>query len=236
MKKHLSVISLFARATLWKLAAIYAAGAAIQCALFYICLISGAADSLEAILVRARTALVGGAVFMAQMLILCSFGCDSGAKTSYTLKRLRVSEWSFYFMQALYNMCCCFILWCVQLAVTRLLCVAYMHLASAGEQEVFLACYRSDYLHSLLPLDERSRYLRNVALIVCLGHTTAYFPVCRRGGVFPVMSVLTIAVTPVLFSSAMGKWSTDVLVILGSVYFAVSSIFGVRKRRWERDA
>ena len=52
--------------------------------------------------------------------------------------------------------------------------------AEAGSQTIFLAFYRSELLHSLIPLEEISRWVRNGVMALGLGACAALEPFLQR--------------------------------------------------------
>lgn len=230
MKKHLSVLMLFARSSIYKLLGLLILMAAAEAALFLLVLGRSPDSPLEMIFSQGKTAIVCGVAFVLYTALLCLTGCEFGSKQGYTLRRLRVSEWGIYFWQAGYNLCCYLIFWFVQLAAALLLCRLYMSRGS-GPQDVFLVFYRNSFLHSILPLDETSRYIRNLLLAAALGLETAYFPLCQRYGKPAISTGLIAGVTVVMFAGAMGSFGTDVMIILLSAVFAAVSVRGAYSRR-----
>lgn len=230
MKKHLSVLMLFARSSIYKLLGLLILMAAAEAALFLLVLGRSPDSPLEMIFSQGKTAIVCGVAFVLYTALLCLTGCEFGSKQGYTLRRLRVSEWGIYFWQAGYNLCCYLIFWFVQLAAALLLCRLYMS-RGGGPQDVFLVFYRNSFMHSLLPLDETSRYIRNLLLAPALGLATAYFPLCQRYGRPAAGTVILTGLTLGLFADAMGGLGTDVIVILLSVLLAAASVWGVYNRR-----
>ncbi len=230
MKKHLSVLMLFARSSIYKLTGLLVLMAGTETALFFLALEKAPDIALETVFSRGRTGIVCAVAFVLYTVVLCLTGCEFGSKQGYTLRRLRVSEWSVYFWQTGYNLCCYLIFWFVQLAAALLLCGLYMS-HGGGSQDVFLAFYRSSFLHSLLPLDETSRYVRNAVLAPALALAAAYFPLCQRYGKLAVGTIFLAGLTVVMFSNAMGGFGGDAIVILFSGFFAATSVYGVYRRR-----
>ena len=105
-----------------------------------------------------------------------------------------------------------------------------------GVQDVFLVFYRNSFLHSLLPLDETSRYIRDLLLAAALGLETAYFPLCQRYGKPAISTGLMAGMTVVMFAGSTGSFVTDVMVMLLSAVFAAVSVCGAYSRRGSYEA
>lgn len=223
MKKQLSVLMLLIRSSFYKLLALLAVMAAVQAALFYLVLRTGRELTLPELFSKGKTGIVCGVAFVLYTAVLCLTGCELGSKQGYTLRRLSISERSIFFWQAGYNLCCYLLFWFVQLAAVLIICRLRMA-QTGGPQDVFLMFYQDPFLHSVLPLDESSRYVRNAAMAAAMGCVTAYFPLCQRRGGFAVSTVFMTGVSVVFFAAEMGSFSRDIIVILLSVLFASTAV------------
>lgn len=190
MRPHLSVLMLLARSTIYKVLGLLLALALVEGALFHLALVSnGSGDSgfvsLERAFAQSRIPIVFGVCFLVMTILIERTGHAPGSKQEYTLWRLSVSERSVFAWQALYNTSCYIMLWAAQLFVALALCRLYLlrtNPAFTSHQTVLLAFYRNNFLHSLLPLDEVSRWVSNVAVIIGVGVTSASVPFERRRG------------------------------------------------------
>ncbi len=200
MKRHLSVFMLYARSAVWRLLALLTAMGLAQTLLFLLALRGSADGSLEAVLRASRIHYVFGAAFLLLTALVCLPGCNFGAKPGYTLRRLCVSERAAFLWQSICNVCCYLILWAAELLLALLLCRIYS--ARRAElitgQTLFLAFYRSDFLHSLLPFEDALFWVRNGLLSLSLGVAAARFPFAQRRGQRG-MEILVLACCAVFF-------------------------------------
>ena len=167
---------------------------------------------LEQAIARGHLALAADVFFVAVTLLLCSTGCDRQGKLGYTLQRLAVSERTLYVWQALYNTGCGVIFWSVELLISIGLCQMYMGLADpamVSSQTVFLACYRSPFLHNLLPLTDTMGWVTNLFLLGSLGMATAAYPYRQRRGKSGTVLLLVGCLLMLLFSVQLGKMEVD---------------------------
>lgn len=237
MKQHLSVLMLMARSTIYKILGVFFLMAAIQGGLFYTALnrvMAAETAGLELVFQQSRIIWVCALGFLLVTALLCLTGCESGGKQDYTLRRLSISEKSIFLWQTFYNTCCFFFFWIVQLFIVLALCLLYMKsidTTAINDQAVFLAFYRSNFLHGLLPLDETSRYVRNAVLVFGLGITSAYFPLLQRRGKASLQVFILVAITLFYFPHNMGSLGTDILVIVLSLGLSASSLSGAFRRR-----
>ncbi|MBQ6798365.1 MAG: hypothetical protein IJP11_03925 [Oscillospiraceae bacterium] len=188
MKQHGSVFLLMVRSTFYKVLLLLGAATLAETAVFVaFCLRGPTAKGFgpELLLRQGRIAWIFGAVMVLMTLLLIRTGTEKGAKTGYTLRRLSVSERWVFFWQSAYNTLCYLLLWMWQVLTVMLLCAVYVHLAPAEyvtEQTVFLAFYRSDFLHALLPFEETALWVKNVLLVLSLGIASARYPMALRQG------------------------------------------------------
>lgn len=233
MKKYGSVIMLFARSTIYRQLILLAAMAAAEATMFWVAMQTLA--SLEATFAQSRISWACAVFFLLFTAVLARSGCDRGAKTGYTLRRLRIGHKSVFFCQSAYNAVCYFIFWAVQTAIVFALFRYYTAVADAsyvGSQSLLLAFYRDDFLHSLLPLEETSRYVRNGILAVCLGIATAYYPMCQRAGKTAFEPIALVCLTLPFFPGGMGSFGGDMLLSV----VALSLVAVVLRHVFEQEA
>lgn len=200
MRRYCSVLGLAARCTFWKVLAATMVSCGAEAALFLITLhgwpfvIYGPdqawrADNpmgLEGLIAHSHIALCFGLGLAAVCGTLALLGWGgSGCRTGYTLRRLRVGESRLTLLWGGYGVLCLVLYWAAHLATVLALCTAAMpHLSerAASPLALFLACWRSPYLHALLPLDDVWLWGRNLLLCAALGLGTAAFSHERRHG------------------------------------------------------
>jgi hypothetical protein len=237
MKKHLSVLMLFARSTIWKLFALLLLTAGAEVLLF--CSLLPGAASPEAAAGGKGMALVFAAAFVLLSAMLCLTGCDFGGKLGDTLGRLRISERAVYFWQSAYNLCCYFILWGFQTALSFGLCEWYMAKAdpaAVSGQSVFLAFYADGFLHSLLPLDEASRWVRNGCMLLSLGFSSAAAPLMQRRGKLAFSMLASAATALFVFTNPLGNPEKDFLVAGVCTAWLAWALAGALRKQPEEEA
>lgn len=226
MRRHLSVLALWARGTLGWVLAVLAAAAAAEAALFGRVLMGmEEPGSIDDLLAASGVYWVCAIGFLLVMALLICGGCEfQGSRLCYTLRRLSIREEATVLWQAGYNVVCLLLFWAVQAAVMLGLCLWYagtVDPACVSGQTVFLAFYRIGLLHGLLPLEDTFLYIRNILFLAALGLGAASFPYFRRRGsrggvVFPVTAwvISTFAETSISLS---GYLVISVVAILGPV-------------------
>ena len=112
--------------------------------------------------------------FLACLCIVCKVLISSSnhsEKTAYTVGRLQIGEKAFFYIQTAYNFLMLFALFAVQAILLFAMCKYYVSQAPSeiiSEQSLFLAFYRVDFLHSVLPLDETFMVVGNLSIIIGL--------------------------------------------------------------------
>ena len=200
MRRYCSVLGLAARCTFWKVLAAALVSCGAEAALFLITLhgwpfvVYGPdqawrADNpmgLEGLIAHSHIALCFGLGLAAVCGALALLGWEgSGCRTGYTLRRLRVGERALSLLWGGYGTLCLLFYWAAHLGTVLALCAAAMPRLSEGAASplaLFLACWRSPYLHALLPLEDVWLWGRNLLLCAALGLSTAAFSHQRRHG------------------------------------------------------
>lgn len=236
MRKHLSVLMLAARSTIYKVMGLFVVMGVTESALFFFALqktLAAEPLGLEQLISQSRIGFVCGISFLLLCGLLSLTGCEfGGSKLRYTLQRLSVPEKVVVFWWAGYNAVCFFLFWVVQLAIALLLSRLYatkMHPAYVSGQTIWLAFYRNSWLHSLLPLAETSRYLRNIIFVLSLGISASCFSWRQRHDQRGIAVVAVAMMVLVYFSRAMGSFASDLLLSVVAVIIAAGAVIGM----WE---
>ena len=223
MKKHSSVFMLMARSTIYRVLGLLILMAVAEAGLFWLRLQQGAIDgnfSLEAIISESRLSWACAAFFLFVNVIL-SWGSYTISDT-YTAARLSVSGKAVYLWQCVYNTLCYLLFWMVQILITVGLCRVYEAMAPAefvSNQTVFLAFYRSNFLHSFLPFEDTWVWVRNILLVVALGICSSRIPGKNRK--IGIGSCFLIAATGVFFVQGIGE---AVALIIAAIVCAVPAV------------
>ena len=222
MKKHSSVFMLVIRSTIYRVLGLLVIMAVAEAGLFWLRLQQGAIDgnfSLEAVISESRLSWACAAFFLFVNMIL-SWGSYTISNT-YTATRLSVSSKMVYFWQCVYNTLCYLLFWMVQILIGIGLCRVYEALAPAefvSNQTVFLAFYRSKFLHSFLPFEDTWVWIRNILLIVALGICSSRYPGKNRK--IGIGSCFLIAAIGVFFVQEIGDMTCVSFLIISAVLCA----------------
>ena len=229
MKAYLSALSPFARLTVWKTLLISLGAAAVQAALFFLALSRWSGDAppiLESLIRNGRLSLVFGVGLLLVCGALVLPGWDRGSKTAYTFRRLSVNEGKFSRLLGVQNALLLLIYWTIQLIALLMLSKYFLATAdpaTVSHQSLFLACYRSPYLHALLPLADWAVLLRNLSGCLVLGLASSAFCHHRRHGrTAPLILLLAVVAAvgfPVYAGNPVLSISVTVIFLLLCLYF-----------------
>lgn len=221
MKKYHSVFGLIARSSLLKLALLLAVSMGVQW-YFYVdnaneYLVQTDPPMLEWLMDLSAANVYFAITTVAAIIILSLHGCEFGSKCRYTVKRLQISEFSYTVLQTIYNLCIFIIFYSAELVITYMMCWHYVTNVSAdiiSTQTVFLAYYRNEFLHSLMPLDDITLWIRNILTLLALSLGCSHFSLRHRRGKYAI-SVMFCAVFAVVWNrGTIGGDITAILLML----------------------
>lgn len=238
MKKHSAVLMLFSRSTFHWVVLLLLVLAICQGLLFHFAYGALYEQALldelemvgmEVVFAESGMAWAFGAAFLLLCALLSLVGCEFRGKQGYTLMRLSLDERWIFFWQAVYNSLCFFLLWAAQAGIALALCqyyVARVGEAAAGSQAIFLAFYRSRFLHGLLPLEDAWCWARNILLALGLGAACASLPYAQRHGKRPgVEQAAMCAVAILAFVQRNSGFFTYMLTMLFSLLLLGLSLY-----------
>lgn len=244
MNKHSSVLWLMIQSTFSKVLMLLAGTAAAQAILFRRAVqqLSSSNYGLEQALERGHIAGVAGIGFLGITAVLCMTGAERGReKTGYTLQRLSISEKSVLLWQAVYNGSCYLLLWASQVLVMMGLAQWYTRIADPAmvtSQTVFLAYYRNEYLHGLLPMAEMDHWFRNGIMLIALGLSSAYFTYAqrrrRKNGELITM-VLTVLLLFCDHINSSAEWLVSLISFL-CIFFVVIMLWKLNREEEAYEA
>ena len=161
-------------------------------------------------------------------------GDTAGSKSVYTMNRLGLSEnrmtlvfggvFTGYFL----------LYWALQIAVAYGFFVWYSRFTLVSSNSFMLACWRSEWLHTLLPLNEWWGYLRNIAICASFGFSAAIGSQLSRRGKFPWLSLVPPVLCLFLLTGRIGDFWLDMILTVVLIGFAIGYFFTLRGG-WEDD-
>ena len=161
-------------------------------------------------------------------------GDTAGSKSVYTMNRLGLSEnrmtlvfggvFTGYFL----------LYWALQIAVAYGFFVWYSRFTLVNSNAFMLACWRSEWLHTLLPLNEWWGYLRNLAICTSFGFSAAFGSQLSRRGKFPWMSLIPPVLCLFLLTGRIGDFWLDMVLTVVLIGFTIGYFFTL-KGGWEDE-
>ena len=217
MRRYTSVFGFFIRSSLYKILLIFAAMCAVE-VIFFCQALHGALalyetneammPSLERLFVDSAINIYFRVAFVLVTVVLCLVGCSFKSNVGYTLQRLSIREHSVFLCQAIYNMLVYVIFFAMQLIVAFSLAQYYTVSVSSelvSNQTVLLAFYRNHFLHSLMPLDDVTLWIRNAFLVISMGFTAAEYPYCQRRHKFSATAIALALYVVFAFDQGLGE-------------------------------
>lgn len=207
-----SLWALLARSSIYKLLGLAAVMAVWEAALFYISLRRGRGYEL--------TDVIGSSNIFLAFLVTLGLGLSALAraerdleeKSRNTMNRLTLSRGGIFGVKAAFNMGCLAVLFALQIWLAIWMVGTFGRErpeAYASPQRLFLAFYRIEFLHCLLPLADAGKWVRNILLVLALGMEAAVYV---KG--IPVTFILLYLLTAVWFVSPIGIGVTDIMYMV----------------------
>lgn len=247
MKKHRSVFELMVRSNFYRILVLLAVMVVLQTGLFMLALnrrFNTESFGLEYVLEKSYIELVFFGIFIAMDILLrTSIGYESDGKHHYTMMRLSVTKKEVYYWHFVTNMLYYLLFFIVQILTIVILGMVYLKVTPAEYvtgQTLFLACYRYDLLHSLLPLGDLPYLIRNILVLTAASLYSACYPKenCAKEGDMEKQRNRNnrfnlFVFFPVCFVGGFGEYFyCNLLIILGAVYI-LWKIGRIRKEELE---
>lgn len=241
MKKRLSILMLAARFTVCRVILLLLGMSIVQVGLFWLALGKGSTHPLDVFLRSYNNGWAAVIAFILMCVLLGkSVNGSGGSMSAYTVERLSVGEIEFTGWFALYNALMFLVFWMWEALTVLSMCLIYVRYTpqevAVGPQTIFLASYRVEYLHRLIPLADISGWVRNGAFVMALGICTAANAYHERGGRRGVA---------IWFAAAIALWgicnekfrnsSMDVMFAVASVLVAAIAVYTVISKEREID-
>ena len=167
------------------------------------------------------------AVMLMAFLIAVS-GSSKGSKAVYTMNRLGLSENQMTLVFGAVFTGYFLLYWAIQIAVCYGFFVWYSRFTLVGSNAWMLACWRSEWLHTLLPLGEWWGYLRNTVICLSFGFTAAFGSQVMRRGKYPFAFLVPPVLCLFLLSGRIGEFVPDILLTILLIASAIGFFFNVK--------
>lgn len=185
-----------------------------------------------------RSAAQPAAKWWAVMLmsfLIAAAASAKGSRTVYTMNRLGLSEMQMTLLFGAVFTGYFLLYWAFQLAVCYGFFVWYSRFTLVGSNAFMLACWRSEWLHFLLPLGEWWNYLRNLVICLSFGFCAAFASAQGRRGKIPLTWFIAPALCMVLQTGRIGEYALDIVLTILLVLFTVGYFFALKGGREDED-
>ena len=223
MKKYLSVFYLTARHSFYKIIALMTLSGIVQYLLFQkeltallnsdISSLTGYRD-IERVISLSAINIVFAVTVAAVIFLLSVTAVAFGSECNYTVNRLSVSESVYFTLQSFYNFLVLIFILGFEIVLTYIFTQKYIESANVcfvSNQSVFLAYYRNEFLHSILPLSDILIWIRNAMQIFTLSLAASFFSYKQRRGKRSI-AVIFLTIFSIIWNS--GNVGGDLTVII----------------------
>lgn len=232
MKQRWNLFCLFTRWSFFRILAVLVLVMCLEAVSFYVtfekALEGECAVALWSILENSKVKEISLVGFLMVTLLLLRAGRDYSGKSEYTFLRLGVPCRTVFFCQAAFNSLAYLFFWLIQMFMAAGLSFWYRSMAEASwitNQTIFLQFYRSDFLISVLPLEQAGIWIRNVMLCITLGIAAAHEPFCQRRKKISVAIYITAALTAALFYQRVGAQAEYILWVVNGITTFLTVMF-----------
>jgi hypothetical protein len=228
MRRHLSVLYVSARATIYRVLLLLGLMAVAEGGLFY-ALRGKWQDTLPfSKAVSASGVPIVCAICFALLCAMLLLTNVLGSKAKYTLWRLSVPESAFVLWQGVYNSFCLLAFWATQ--VLLLLGMNRVYFASIdpallGTQSQLIALYTGTFSHAFLPLADVATLVRNVLFVVGVGMAMAGDSHHLRRGSLPGFGLIALVLAAVLFPQTVWQVSRGEVMVGIVLALAAASVY-----------
>lgn len=226
-KPILSLWALLARCSIYKVLAVLAVMALAEVLLFYRCLRIGGGYTLRSAVENSHLSVVFVVALWLVCFVLAWTQGQLDARSSAAMLRLQLSGSRLFIIKTAYNMVCIIMLFTAQIWLAIWLVGVYgreMGEIYAPPQRLFLAFYRIDFLHCLLPMAEIGKWVRNLLLLLAFGTEAAG---AKKKNYIPLFALLPL--TANWFVSSMGVNMIDLICCLTYMVVIAANIWQVQK-------
>ena len=239
MKKYLSVFTLVARESLYRLPILWIFSALLQAVSFFVTVkgeyiqenmkIYEAFYSYESL-----SAIIFVLTLLFTGLVLIKTGMEFRSRSGYTLRRLLISERKVFLLQSLYNSIMLFMLLLFEfLLVFILMTAGYGMLEDkfVTNQSVYLGFYGSEFVQNLFAGRDLLRAVRNLLLTVSLGINLSAVTFFMRRSKKHFIGVIYLIFCTAIFilPSEIGAVGSDIFSIAVSLPAAAVSLAAVAR-------
>lgn len=251
-KKDLSVLAIMVRASIYKVFGVFFCMAVVELGLFIWQIreastvdavdgLKGINGLLENLLEDCFPDRIFFLTLWAMIIILVWADSErNGSKPDYLTGRLSNGMGKNYALRFGYHVACLVLLIAVQVGLAFCMYGIYLKMQNPeyiSSQALFLTFYRSEFLHSIFPMEEIGLWVRNLLLLLVTALETASMSGLKAG--FLVRTgVLFAAWSIVCFSTGIGSYMATygvIVMLLCLLCFPLYNVIEMRRLRREKE-
>ena len=178
-----------------------------------------------------------GMWWMVMLLVFVGFqtAASKGSRTVYTMNRLGLTELQMTLVFGAVFTGYFLLYWAFQIAVAYGAFVWFSRFSLVSSNTFMLAVWRSEWLHTLLPLAEWWGYLRNLAICASFGFFAAYGSTFTRHGKFPLVSLLPTVPCFIFLRGGIGESFRDLTLTVLLAGLTIGYYFAVKEALHDED-
>lgn len=226
MKRYISVFEMIARSSIYKVLLIIGGMIAVEAAMFTNTIFHPEGLNIEEYIDQSQYSLIFKIAYLLITIVILLPGMNVGSTQSYTLQRLRIKEKRIFWLQALYNACAYVLLWGAQLVVILASVFVYqknmLEEAVWTNQTLFIAFYRNNFMHSILPLEDGAGWWVIGLIGITTAFVTAEFTKLQREGKFGFELLLLVVTVLIAFPRELGYEFVFLVIVVCIVYMVLA--------------
>lgn len=172
---------------------------------------------------------------MLMSFLIATAGASRGSRSVYTMNRLGLSEDRVTLVFGLVFTGYFLLYWAMQIAVCYGFFVWYSRYSLVSSNTFMLSCWRSEWLHALLPLGEWWGYLRNITICGSFGFCAAFAAQQGRRGKVPLTWFIAPMMCVFLLSGRISSLGPDLALTVLLIAFTIGYFFALKGGREDED-
>ena len=178
-----------------------------------------------------------GKWWLVLLLVYMTFrpAATKDSKTIYTMNRLGLSELQMALVFGAVFTGYFLLYWAFQLAIAYGAFVWYSRFTLVSSNAWMLSCWRSEWLHTLLPLAEWWGWIRNLAICLSFGFFAAFGSIQARRGKFPMAILLPPILCFFLLSGGIGEPLRDLGLAVLLTGLTIGTYFAMKEETKDED-
>lgn len=169
-----------------------------------------------------------GRFWMVLLMFMLGIGQNKGSKSVYTMNRLGLSENQMTLIFGFVFTGYFLLYWAFQIALCYGFFVWYSRFTLVGSNTWMIACWRSEWLHTLLPLDEWWGYVRNVAICLSFGFGAAFDSHRARHGKHSMVKIIPSVLCAFLLSGRVGEIAPAIALTVLLVAYIIGDFLALK--------